>query len=86
MISPCKCQGSLQYIHKECLEKSLIEPHIYQCSICKDDYIYQDTQKSKMIYRIALLDVANPLVKIFVCFNVIVKHVDRYIEKYYDTS
>lgn len=50
MISPCKCKGSMKYVHRNCLinylnimrDRSVIpfnrDPYNYKCEICKTDY------------------------------------------------
>ena len=38
MISPCKCKGSIQYIHVHCFIKEIKASKVYSCSICKTKY------------------------------------------------
>jgi len=58
LIRPCKCSGSMKFIHKLCLQKwrmwSAAE-HVRKCPVCKQDY--QTTTLSlprKMFYFYAL--------------------------------
>ncbi|KAI0016624.1 hypothetical protein F4780DRAFT_758464 [Xylariomycetidae sp. FL0641] len=41
MINPCKCNGSIKWVHEDCLKHWLNEGH-YECSRCK--YRYQFTR------------------------------------------
>lgn len=38
LISPCKCAGSIQFIHVHCLEHSANITNNLYCDICKDRY------------------------------------------------
>lgn len=38
MISPCKCDGTLKYTHKECIEKWISIKNNSTCEICKTNY------------------------------------------------
>eukprot|EP01060_Flectonema_neradi_P011854 TRINITY_DN1881_c0_g3_i1.p1 TRINITY_DN1881_c0_g3~~TRINITY_DN1881_c0_g3_i1.p1 ORF type:complete len:230 (+),score=9.52 TRINITY_DN1881_c0_g3_i1:57-746(+) len=39
LISPCKCKGSLEWVHEECLQNWRKEaPDCSRCSICKYEY------------------------------------------------
>lgn len=43
LITPCKCDGSLKYIHYNCLNKWLlarIHNNKYKCEICNGEYIF----------------------------------------------
>jgi len=42
LIRPCKCSGSMKFIHKLCLQKwRMLSPqseHVHKCSVCKQEY------------------------------------------------
>ena len=42
LISPCLCEGSIKYVHQNCLKKWLIKsnikPELAKCEICKYKY------------------------------------------------
>ncbi|KXS21140.1 hypothetical protein M427DRAFT_51412 [Gonapodya prolifera JEL478] len=53
LISPCKCKGSMRYVHLECLnewrEKSQKKESFYECDQCKYRYRFQRTFWAKMV-------------------------------------
>ena len=52
-ISPCKCKGSMEYIHLKCFAQILQNDKT--CSICKTMYILPEMDYEGMIYYINLL-------------------------------
>lgn len=38
LISPCKCKGSVQYIHVHCFLKEIRTTYLSRCSICLTKY------------------------------------------------
>ncbi len=40
LISPCKCTGSLKYVHLKCLEKYHEKRYLDKCEICRDSFHY----------------------------------------------
>lgn len=51
LIRPCKCSGSLSYVHVSCLNtwRATSENANYQCSICGYKYIIQRTTIANML-------------------------------------
>jgi hypothetical protein len=54
LISPCLCEGSIKYVHQNCLKKWLIKsnikPELAKCEICKCKYeirFYKDNKFDK---------------------------------------
>jgi len=45
LISPCKCSGSVQWVHHSCLQKWIDISHKNECSSCKYTYQYQKKYK-----------------------------------------
>lgn len=45
LLSPCKCSGSVGWVHNSCLQKWISISHKKECSACK--YQYQYTKKYK---------------------------------------
>ena len=43
MLSPCRCNGTIKYVHKSCLTKwrnaNLNQLSFYRCLVCETDYI-----------------------------------------------
>ncbi|CAG8586789.1 14008_t:CDS:1 [Funneliformis mosseae] len=52
LISPCKCKGSLQYIHLGCLNQwrnsNVREEASYRCEVCKYEYKFYRTRLAKI--------------------------------------
>lgn len=42
LISPCKCKGSMKWIHPQCYQEVRLRSNSYHCSICKQYYPFQD--------------------------------------------
>ncbi len=62
LISPCKCDGSLKYVHLKCLEKYHEKRYLEKCEICNDDFNYQtklNVEKFTSIYIIYLVCILN---------------------------
>ncbi|CAG8589043.1 5427_t:CDS:1, partial [Diversispora eburnea] len=53
LISPCKCKGSLQYVHLDCLNKwrttNLRPDASYQCEVCKYNYKFYRPKLARFI-------------------------------------
>lgn len=49
-VTPCRCTGSIQYIHVECLRKSRIASHggNKQCMTCKYVYEYEPVRQGRV--------------------------------------
>lgn len=41
LFHPCKCRGSIKYIHQECLESWLKHSHKERCDICNAPYTFK---------------------------------------------
>ena len=43
LLSPCRCNGTIKYVHTSCLERwrreNINQPSFSQCLICKTNYI-----------------------------------------------
>ena len=50
LISPCKCSGSVKWVHQSCLQKWIDISHKKECSTCKYKYKYQKKYK-RNIYK-----------------------------------
>lgn len=71
-VTPCKCNGSLKYIHVDCLNEWLKVSKITKCSICKYEFkiekkFKEGTPKDLPFYYIILFILKN-LMNIFVQF------------------
>ncbi len=62
LASPCKCDGSMKYVHLNCLNMYHKKKYLDHCDICKQKYLYDNSiDKSKhkslfIIYSICLLN------------------------------
>ena len=45
LLAPCKCSGSLSYVHQECLSKWLMSSKLQACEICHEKYDVQHKLK-----------------------------------------
>lgn len=53
LISPCRCEGSMGYVHPSCLVEWACKKKSLQCEICKMDYIlYRKTENLPSILSI----------------------------------
>eukprot|EP01032_Pedospumella_encystans_P011521 gene11521-13391_t len=64
LFFPCKCDGSIKYVHQPCLEQWLkvtgkTNP---KCELCGEPFQFQKVYKSDAPYRIALYDVFLELI------------------------
>ncbi|PIA14218.1 hypothetical protein COEREDRAFT_88887 [Coemansia reversa NRRL 1564] len=48
LFYPCKCAGSIKYIHKQCLDEWLRHSKKLYCNICKEKYAYRTVYASTM--------------------------------------
>ncbi len=55
LISPCKCDGSLKYVHLYCLEKYHLKKYLEHCEICKDTYEYDKFLDKKKLYSLTII-------------------------------
>lgn len=47
-ITPCKCYGTLRYVHASCLTKWInTKKEPWTCEVCKYNYVYQQTVSLK---------------------------------------
>ncbi|CAG8618945.1 2149_t:CDS:1 [Acaulospora colombiana] len=53
LISPCKCKGSLQYVHLSCLNEwratTLRQDASYRCEVCKYEYRFYRPRLAKIL-------------------------------------
>ncbi|OQS54216.1 SUD1 [Ecytonucleospora hepatopenaei] len=51
LIRPCKCKGSMKYIHSLCLEEWLSSESVSSCEICKHSYLFKKVYLSNTPQR-----------------------------------
>ena len=42
LVNPCKCKGSMSYIHELCLVKWLLAKNIRHCELCKAEFTIKE--------------------------------------------
>lgn len=64
LFFPCKCDGSIKYVHQECLVQWLkvAGKENPKCELCGEPFHFQKVYKNDTPYQIALLDVALELI------------------------
>lgn len=43
LVTPCKCTGTVKYIHEDCMKKEVDSTLRAECSVCKHPYNIQIT-------------------------------------------
>ena len=76
LISPCRCSGSIEFVHRECLNKwrktipyiSLRDhtTRVNCCEICHTDYIFSSSLETK---KLQCVYVTRDLLIMFLCMN-----------------
>ena len=55
MLSPCKCTGSIEYIHEECLKKWILskssDPKSSSCEICQHEFKMEVHTKKILLWN-----------------------------------
>lgn len=52
---PCRCSGTIKYVHHDCLSKWIKRRNIYKCEICKTKYIIELSYKYVLFQIISWL-------------------------------
>ncbi|CAG8556672.1 2896_t:CDS:1 [Acaulospora morrowiae] len=85
LISPCKCKGSLEYVHLSCLNKWRNNPvrhdASYRCEVCKYEYKFYRPRLAKIVESPLFLHTMTATVFILVIYGIswIVKAIDMHI-------
>lgn len=40
--NPCKCKGSMSYVHEQCLIKWLTQQNLRSCELCKNPFLFDE--------------------------------------------
>lgn len=49
LITPCLCKGSLEFVHRQCLERWLNESNQNKCDICQYQYIVEENLRYRCL-------------------------------------
>ena len=71
LISPCKCSGSVQWVHHSCLQKWIDISHKNECSTCKYTYQYQKKYKRSFYKHLDHSYVPKVLTIVFILITTI---------------
>lgn len=56
LFHPCRCRGSIRYVHQDCLFEWLKHAHIdNQCDLCRSKLQFENVYRSNMPHRIPIL-------------------------------
>ena len=66
LISPCKCKGTMKYVHIECLNRwrlvSLRKSTYFECDQCKYKYNIQRTKLAKLLISEVFITICTILI------------------------
>jgi hypothetical protein len=71
LISPCKCKGSLTYVHLSCLERWLNENGQSYCELCQHNFNVIQTPRYRMSEAVRLW-VTRPQIRRYIQTNIFV--------------
>lgn len=49
LITPCLCKGSLEFVHRQCLERWLNESNQNKCDICQYQYLVEENLRYRCL-------------------------------------
>jgi len=62
LIAPCRCSGSIKWVHRKCLDEwraqSFNSQNFVSCSMCKQSYVFErinQSEEAKTKYRLLIL-------------------------------
>ena len=68
LIEPCKCSGSMRYVHRSCLDKWIYHKKDNICPVCKSEYIVKDNSNFKGVIRFLLnSDLVTTILTFVIC-------------------
>ena len=69
-IAPCVCKGSLEFIHRKCMDSEINSTANNRCSICKTSYLnFQRKERHKFDMRlVAGLSLVNCMIYLMTPF------------------
>ncbi|CAG8626466.1 12788_t:CDS:1 [Acaulospora colombiana] len=83
LISPCKCKGSLQYVHLSCLNEwrstTLRQDASYRCEVCKYEYKFYRPKLAKVLESAIFLHTTTFIIFLLVIYGIswIIRVIDR---------
>ena len=71
LISPCKCTGSMQWVHRTCLQKWINIKKDTKCPVCKENYIINRDETQGFVSYLLGSDTVTTIITGFVCMFII---------------
>ena len=65
LISPCKCKGTIAYVHLSCLERWLNVNGRHTCELCQYEFKVVQTPRYRMLEALRMW-VRHPRIRIFI--------------------
>lgn len=75
MFSPCKCCGSMKYVHRECLKQwrgiNRMRPTYARCDMCRTPYLFAVTKREDSLVGFITEKVDASLISLFVHVSIL---------------
>ena len=67
LIEPCKCSGSMKYVHKSCLQKWIYHKGDSVCNVCKETCRIERNDRQVIASFLLESDLVTTLTTFFIC-------------------
>ena len=71
LISPCKCTGSMKWVHKSCLQQWINHKKDYKCPVCKEKFNIDRSNVQGMISYILDSDTITTIITVLICLFIL---------------
>ena len=71
LISPCKCTGSMKWVHKSCLQQWINHKKDYKCPVCKEKFNIDRNNVQGIISYILDSDTITTIITVLVCLLIL---------------
>jgi hypothetical protein len=71
LISPCKCTGSMKWVHKTCLQTWVNHKKDYKCPVCKEKFVIERNKLEGLITYILDSDTITTIITILICICIL---------------
>ena len=71
LISPCKCTGSMQWVHRTCLQKWINIKKDNKCPVCKENYIINRDKTQGFVSYLLESDTFTTIISGLLCLLII---------------
>lgn len=66
LITPCKCEGTVKFVHSLCVKKSVEVQNKTKCEICKEEYYFRVNCKKDYSKEVLKKKVKNHLINLII--------------------